>query len=232
MSTKAPHFGFDMDGTLIDTADFFEQACLKAFEAHDIPLTHEEFQAQFGTGKRTVEWLADMGITDKKVISGIIKVRDDIVLALLESETRWMPGASETLCELRRRQESLFIVTNANNEYRNAVRRCLPEIDEFVTDVIGPEEAGGPKPKPDGILRAVRESGKSVEDFVYVGDQLFDYMGSRNAGVQFCVYDAPHAHHKAVTLSDIRVGGIPELLEIDLHNGRLQTPDKEALSMN
>lgn len=217
MSPDRPHFGFDMDGTVIDTTDFFERSCLTAFREHDLPLTREEFREQFGTGKRTLAWLEEMGITDQGLIDRVIGTRDAMMIALLETETRWMPGAPETLQELRRRQESLTIITNANDAYIAAVRRRLPEIDDFVSDLIGPGNGRiPPKPDPAGILQAMEKAGVPAERFVYTGDQLFDCLGARNARVKFCAFHGEHTHPRALEESDYRVGDIRELLEIRL----------------
>ncbi len=52
--------------------------------------------------------------------------------------------------------------------------------------IIGGEDVSKHKPDPEGLLKAIQETGKNKKETLYVGDSLVDWETAKNAAVDFC----------------------------------------------
>ncbi|MGE0056835.1 MAG: HAD family hydrolase [Dehalococcoidia bacterium] len=103
---------------------------------------------------------------------------------IMTASTSLLPGARETVEELRRRSVRLSIVsTKLRARVEEFLRRegLLSSFDA----VIGPEDVPTYKPEPEGLLLALERLGVEKSDALYVGDTLIDAETARRAGVAF-----------------------------------------------
>lgn len=218
MGMRTPVLCFDLDGTLVNTTGMFERVCIEAFSEHDIRLSVEKFQELSGQGLRTREWFEAMGVQDLEVRKSILHMRDTTMITLLEKEAEWIPGAPEMLENIRRRQEAVRVVTNSQQQFISAIRRRLPDLNKLVTEFISADLEGiEPKPHDSGIRRALDQHPDCPpEEFLYVGDQLFDRIAATSAGALFCAFQQSHTHAEAVDGAHFVINHLSELPAIRL----------------
>lgn len=180
---------FDLDGTLIDSTHAYAAAAHQAFKDFGLAHTPDEFH-KLAIGVPLKVWLQEKGV-DETIISQVAARRDALVLDALRTETEWREGAQEALQYLSE-QFPLAIVTGAWTSSVNAINERL-NLRRF-TSVIIDGDAVKPrfKPDPHGLNLAAKELQVAPRDAAYIGDQLFDMLAARNAGMQSILIPGPH----------------------------------------
>lgn len=116
----------------------------------------------------------------KKYEEGCRGIILDIDNTLVPHDAAADTRAKAFLDNLKRMGYRLFIVSN-NHE---------PRAKSFADSVDVPFICEALKPKPQGLLEAVRRMGLSKDQVVAVGDQIFtDAWGAKNAGIPFILTD-------------------------------------------
>jgi putative hydrolase of the HAD superfamily len=94
-----------------------------------------------------------------------------------------LPGAVETVEQLRSRGLVLAVVAN----WDSALRDVLTELglDRLFATVVTSAEAGAPKPDPAPFLLAIGRLGVEANRALHVGDEPADETGARAAGLRF-----------------------------------------------
>lgn len=179
--------GFDLDGTLIDTAEDLRLACNHALELADIePLSPVQIRSAIGGGARA---MLERGIKlngDGPVEPALFEAMFDRFLVHYEANiavhSRPFDGAIAMLDALDDMGVKTAIVTNKLEALADKLFRELGIRDRFAAflgrDSLG-EERG--KPAPDLIHAMVARSGGGRA--VFVGDSDFDIGAARAAGI-------------------------------------------------
>jgi pyrophosphatase PpaX len=168
---------FDLDGTILDSLDAWAASYRKAVFPKVI--TDEEIVRDFL--QPTQESLSRHGIRNRgeyfrslnvifKENSGLVKLEADVESAL---------------DQLERKGHILGIITSRPKEI--AKTHCPPHLLSKFKVFIDREDAF-PKPHPDGIFKACRETGTPLNKTVFVGSHPVDAACAKNAGVQFLLY--------------------------------------------
>lgn len=177
--------GFDLDGTLLDTAADLGNAINHALaSAGRPPVSIEQVPRLIGGGSRLMleRAFAGSGGIDEAAL-------DELYAELLRYyeehtavHTRLYPGGEAMLAELEARGCILAIVTNKLERFAVKVLREIGLIDRFVTviggDTLGPGRA---KPARDPIDEMVARCGGGSA--VFVGDTSYDVLAARAAEV-------------------------------------------------
>ena len=187
--TKFPFdiVGFDLDGTLIDTAEDLRLSCNHALELADIaPLSPTQIRSAIGGGARA---MLARGITlnaSAPVDPVLFEQMFDRFLAYYEANivvhSRPFEGAIAMLDALDAMGFKTAIVTNKLEGLADKLFRELGLRDRFAAflgrDSLG-EERG--KPEPDLIHAMIARAGGGRA--VFVGDSDFDIGAARAAGI-------------------------------------------------
>lgn len=180
---------FDLDGTLIDSTPAYAAAAHQAFQEFSLPYTEAEFH-RLAIGVPLKIWLQEKGV-DEQIIPKIAARRDALVLDALKTETKWREGAREALERLSK-NFPLAIVTGAWTNSVAAIDERLG-LKRF-TSVIVDGDAVKPRFKPDpyGLHLAADQLRVEPRAAAYIGDQLFDMLAARNAGMQSILIPGSH----------------------------------------
>lgn len=167
---------FDLDGTLADSsADVID--CFKyAFEKENIPVPpEEELKRTIGYPLKKV--LAGYG--DAEILHGhfIRKARE-----VMGSKTILLPGAMETLKELKRLEVKVCIATTKIRQNTERILQNL-RIREYIDELSCADDVENVKPAPDAINRLLTLYNTARDQAVMVGDTINDIIAARNAGV-------------------------------------------------
>jgi phosphoglycolate phosphatase len=203
-----PRFGvyvFDVDGTLLDSADDICGAILEALESTPLRLTKADLVRYVGVH------LLEMF---QELLPGYPRERYDELIRRYRSayperghrSTRVFPGVREALAALGGRKST------ATTKATTTTREILEQfgLASHFDHVQGTD--GFPyKPAPDVILASLAALGAHPSDCLMVGDSAADMEAGRRAGVATCAVRYGYGDHSAMArfkpdlwISDLR----------------------------
>jgi len=206
--------GFDLDGTLLDTAGDIAAALNHSLAGAGRPtLGVEQVRGIIGGGTRHMlaQALAMTGGCTEEALDQLLPV----LLARYERhiavETRPYPGCEDALDALAARGMRLAVVTNKLERLAEAVLEATGLRSRFAAviggDTLGP---GREKPKPDLLQLMVERCGGGRAAFV--GDSAFDVMAATAAGLPVVACSFGFAHQPVGSLgADAVIDGFGEL---------------------
>lgn len=198
---------FDMDGTILDTAEDLRLAINHAMEqtGHRHDFTREDAYFFFGSGIMVAirRALAREAGAEREALIAIGTDAEGEIPAEVQAETEkiraaYMPyytlhcsehtgpfeGIPEALRALREAGIRTAVVSNKPDE---ATRKLAAETFPGLFDLAVGEHAGvRRKPAPDMTLTALRQLGVQPEEAVYIGDTEIDIETAANAKLR-CV---------------------------------------------
>lgn len=177
--------GFDLDGTLVDSAQDLCNALNHAlvYAGRD-PLPLDGVRPLIGRGVRRMleRALVIDGGMDEAGFKPIYKELLAFYEANLAVHTRPYPGCVSMLDDLAARGCQVAVVTNKFESFARSLLDQIGLLDRFVTviggDTMGP---GRSKPAPDPIVEMVARCGGGSAAFV--GDTTVDVEAARAAGL-------------------------------------------------
>jgi len=177
--------GFDLDGTLLDTARDLGEALnhtLALAGRPTIPLDEVPGLIGGGTLQLLRGGLARTGGIDEAQVPQLNEHLVAFYTANIARHTALYPGGEAMLAELEARGVRIAVATNKRE---NLARRVFDELGlthRLATiiggDTLGPDRA---KPKPDMLIEMVRRTGAVRAAFV--GDTSYDIGAARAAGL-------------------------------------------------
>jgi phosphoglycolate phosphatase len=174
---------FDLDGTLVDTADEFVVVvqALRAEHGRE-PMDPQRIRASVSNGARALVSLAlDMAEDAQGFETQRLRLLE-LYSEVLGSVARLYPGIAELLGELERRNVSWGIATNKPRAYTAPLLERL-NLQPQPASVVCPDDVIERKPHPESLLRNCRELGCTPDQAIYIGDHLRDIEAGRRAGM-------------------------------------------------
>ena len=182
--TKYKLYLFDLDGTLLDSDPMLVETfhyLYKKFKPVDFVIDEEKIVTFSGPPIKLT------------LAQEFPELDQDMLLEEWRREskknypnfTKLFPGAYELLSTLVEKNIPVAIITN---KHRDAYEKAIPifGIDKLNIYSVCDDEAGRQKPYPDGIFKCMKHFGiEDKNDVIYIGDSVFDYNTSMNAGVHF-----------------------------------------------
>lgn len=176
---------WDMDGTLVDTEPYWLAAESELAAAYGGTWTREDGLALVGTsllaGGEVLRQRVGLPLTTEEVVERLL----DGVVARVEHEVPWCPGARETLAMLAEAGVPCALVTMSYQRFVEPVLAGLPD-DTFAAVVTGDAVANG-KPHPEPYLTAARLLGIPPERCVAVEDSTPGATSAQAAGCRVLV---------------------------------------------
>jgi phosphoglycolate phosphatase len=174
---------FDLDGTLVDTADEFVVVvqALRAEHGREA-MDPARIRASVSNGARALVSLAlDMAEDAAGFENQRLRLLE-LYSEVLGSVASLYPGISELLAELQLRGVRWGIATNKPRAYTEPLLARLG-IRPLPASVVCPDDVTERKPHPESLLRNCRELGCTPDQAIYVGDHLRDIEAGRRAGM-------------------------------------------------
>lgn len=200
---------FDLDGTLVDTIDLYEEACLATLGGAGLKFSAEDFKKFYPTGCSFADWVIHGGGTHEQ-IEPLRGVRDNTYCDLLRKRTVFLDGAEPLLEAVAARPTA--IVTGSWKTYVDAMDEIL-NVSSRVGHMVTADDLGNfHKPHPHGLLLAADRLGIDPAKCLYVGDQMFDVEASKAAGMTCCCVVSRHTPAQAPLRADFTVRSLPELM--------------------
>ena len=190
---------WDMDGTLVDTEPYWIATEYAMAEKYDGTWSHEHAMNLVGSALLdSGDYIrVHMGIdrTPQQIVDELL----DGVVARVEEEVPWRPGARELLADLHAHGVPCALVTMSWQRFVDPILRRLPE-GVFTTVVTGDRVELG-KPHPEPYLTAAAELGVAPEQCVAIEDSNTGAKSAVAAGcTTLCV-----PHHVPILEGERRV---------------------------
>ena len=205
---------WDMDGTLVDTEQYWMRAEHELVGLHGGTWTHEDALGVVGqtllvTGARLQA--AGVPMEPAEIVDWLV----DRVNAQLREEVPWRPGVLDLLRDLSDAGVPCAIVTMSYRSQAEAVAAGAPQ-DTFALLVTGDEVTHG-KPHPEPYLTAADRLGVAVEDCLAIEDSPVGITsalasGAHVLGVEAVVpVEARPGLSRARSLSQVDIGTLGRL---------------------
>jgi len=181
MNSKISAVLFDLDGTLLDTANDLGEALNYVLRKHGLPeVTRERYRPIASDGALG---LLTLGFADTLKDFSYEQLRAEFLAYYEENiavHTCLYPQVSELLSTLDSKKIPWGIVTN---KPEGLTRKLLPHYPQFrqCLSLIGGDTLANRKPHPEPILKACQEISVASEQCLYVGDALRDIQAGNNA---------------------------------------------------
>ncbi len=199
---------FDLDNTLLDFSRSEKESLRYVFSRYGLELNNEEVELYTQINKkwwqdfskglyskdhiviaRFKEFLEKIGATNIPVEKISTEYLDK-----LSQTAYFVPGARQFLEKMKLRNQRMAILTNGVRKVQEARAKILG-LQNYVEFIITSEQVQKPKPDPAMFSLAAQLSGVRLDRSVYVGDDpVIDYQASRNAGVDFIIFDPSGAN--------------------------------------
>ena len=174
---------FDLDGTLIDTAEEFV-VIVQALRAEHgrPPMDPAEIRRSVSNGALALVCLAlDLKPTSKEAEQQRLRLLE-LYTEVLGTTARPYPGIVELLEDLASKGIPWGISTNKPRAYTAPLLERL-QIQPPAGSVVCPDDVSHRKPHPESLLLNCRELGCRPANTIYVGDHLRDIEAGRGAGM-------------------------------------------------
>ncbi len=175
--------GFDLDGTLVDTAGDLTAAVNHALSLVDrTPLTEAEVRPMIGLGAKHMleQGLLATGDVPDGAVERLYPELLSFYGAHIAVHSRPFPGLEKALDRL----DALGVLTAVvTNKAEGLARQLLGELGfaDRMAAIIGGDTLGIRKPSPEPILAMIEQcrGGRAA----FVGDSIYDVMAAKAAGV-------------------------------------------------
>ena len=199
---------WDLDGTLVDSAEQHWQSWQEALAAKGFSVTHAQFRGTFGQRNDAIlaRWLGEGVPIDVRHEIGVTKEARYRELVARDGLTP-LPGAAEWVTRL------------AADGWKQAVASSAPRLNvEVVVEALGlgayfaaltaAEDVTHGKPAPDVFLAAAERVGVPPAQCVVVEDAAAGVQAAVSAGMRCIGVGGP-----ALAKADLVVGSLAELSE-------------------
>lgn len=174
---------FDLDGTLIDTADDLS-ACLNILLAEEgmNSLPYSTIRKQVSNGANAMIRLGFGQLNDERAQ----QLRQRLLVHYennIAHHSRWFDGLEQITTELKQAGIPWGIVTNKPRLYTDLLLNAM-KIDRHVDVVVCPDDLNISKPDPRPLLHACEQVSADALQTIYVGDHIRDIQAGKAAGMK------------------------------------------------
>ena len=193
MDTKRTYkaIGFDMDGTLLDTAiDYEKLGNAERYVLGILGVPDSEISPSpddIEVIRSGIAYLNEHGnpITFDKVCELVNQRASEIEMESVET-AKCFPGVEKMLDGLRSKGYPMGLLTRGQRLYaESAMKKCgiLDKID--VIEAFDDHPTGEQKPNPIAMEYLAKRLGVKCSEILYVGDSVWDYYCARDSGAGF-----------------------------------------------
>jgi beta-phosphoglucomutase len=175
---------WDLDGTLVDSAEYHWRSWRDTMAAEGLPLTYRQFLEGFGQKNDRIlrAWLGE-DIDSKRIHRlGDAKEREYRRLAR-EGELRPLPGAGEWVMRLREQGWRQAIASSAPRANVEVMLGALG-LEEAFDAIVSAEDVTDGKPDPQVFLAAAKKLSMPAERCIVVEDAAAGVEAARRAGMR------------------------------------------------
>ena len=189
---------WDVDGTLVDTAEMHFRAWAKMSAEMGRPFTRDDFTATFGRrNPEIIRFLFRQEFTDTEVID-IGERKEAYYRSEAETGVTLLPGVRELLDGLQARGARQAVGSSAPRGNLDLILR-ITESRRYFDAVVGMEDTQRGKPDPQVFLAAAAKLGVPPSQCIVLEDAVAGVEAAKAGGMK-CVAVTFVGHHPAETL--------------------------------
>jgi beta-phosphoglucomutase len=217
---------WDVDGTLVDTAELHFQAWLALMRQVGKPFTRAEFAATFGLRNPDIlHRLFGIELTDKEVAE--LGARKEILYrgAAREHGVTLLPGARTLLEGVRTGGSKQAIGSSAPRENVELILR-LTDTKQFFQAIVSVEDIQRGKPDPQVFQTAADKLGERYDDCLVLEDAVAGVQAAKAAGMKCIAVSSGGEHSEAALLqagADLTVASL-EVVSVETVRRVMQRP--------
>ena len=206
---------FDLDGTLVDTAQDITDAvnyALKPFSQRAYSV--EETKAMVGSGiSKLMESLVLAGtppcspLAPKTALDRFI----EYYTAHLLDYTRPYPGVNETLLKLGDYKK--VVISNKREAMSKGVLEGLGLL-KFFEIVLGGDSVAENKPSPVPVLEVLKRLGVPKQEAVMIGDSNYDIESAHSAGIKIIAVTYGFRKKDVLKDADFMIDSFGEVIKV------------------
>ncbi|WP_439105908.1 HAD family hydrolase [Congregibacter sp.] len=172
---------FDLDGTLVETADDFIPVVQQLRQEHELPpMEAQRIRSSVSNGSRALVKLA-LNIDEGDPRFELQRQRLLALYAdILGHHATLYPGVEKLLELLVSKGIVWGIATNKPRQYTVPL---LKKLSLSPGSIVCPDDVTHPKPHPESLEKGCRELDCAIHEAVYLGDHLRDIEAGRRAGM-------------------------------------------------
>ena len=179
-STKKKLVVYDLDGTLVDTAEDITRAANHMIKEMGRRALSREAVSRF-VGKGLHHLIKScLGTENPKEIERGAKIYRAYYAAHMMDHSRLYPGVRECLDYFSGRSQA--VVTNKPNPFSRELLEALGVAGYFMEIVAG-DSGYSKKPSPEAFFSLMKKAGAGAGETLFIGDSPVDIETGRNAGV-------------------------------------------------
>lgn len=174
---------FDLDGTLIDTADEFVVVVQQLRAEHDRePMDEDLIRSNVSNGaKALVRISLDLEETDPQFETKRLRLLE-VYSTVLGTSAALYPGIQKLLEALQARGISWGISTNKPRAYAQPLLERM-SIKPAMGSLVCPDDVSNRKPHPEPLYLNCKQLNCTPYEAIYVGDHIRDIDAGRSAGI-------------------------------------------------
>lgn len=177
---------FDLDGTLIDSAEDLAISMNATRARFQMPLLDPKLIYSFvGNGAAVLVRRAMGADASEEVVSEALTFFLKYYRKHALEHTKLYPGVGELVEQLQAGGHQLAVLTNKPVKISTDIVSALGLGTRFIR-VYGGDSFARKKPDPIGITTLLKETGTDPADTWMIGDSGVDVQTARNAGVRSC----------------------------------------------
>lgn len=182
---------FDLDGTLIDTADDLGAAMNHSLTVAGLPTAPAgRVRALIGQGARAMlrRGLAEVGVQepDEQTLDRHVETFIDYYRRNIAAASRPFPGVIELITGLKAQGAAVAVCTNKREALAVTLLEALGIAGLFST-IVGGDTAGVAKPDPRPVFLCLERS--AATKGVFIGDSDTDILAAQAAGLPSLIAD-------------------------------------------
>lgn len=184
MKSTIQGFIFDLDGTLLDTAEDLCDSVNVAMELNSLPtFSVDDIKRMVGNGiKNLITQSLPKDSDDQRIEHVLHQFKTDYASRYM-TKSHPYKGILATLNQLQAKHIKLSVVSNKMNDYtQTMIKHYFPQVN-FIY-VTGELEGVDRKPDPTLTLEAINAMDLAKEHILYVGDTRVDMQTAHNAGLK------------------------------------------------
>lgn len=220
MTDSARGVLFDVDGTLVDTTFIHAVCWAEALRQNGQQLPMADLHHAIGMSSDQLLGHCLGEDRDKDGDEAIVAAHKTLAKQWWGRLTR-LPGARDLVRACAERGLDVVLASSAAEEELAALRSAL-DADDAIKAATSSSDADEGKPEPDILQAALKESGLSADQVVFVGDAVWDGRAAHRAGITFIGVTCG-----GTPAEDLRAAGAVEVWDDPAH--LLSNLDKSVL---
>ena len=173
---------FDLDGTLVDTAEGVLKSVVHTLNAYGIAVEDMQTLLPFMGPPISYSFRTFYGFSEEEAQNAVTIYRQRYS-TIGQFECRVFPGVPELLAKLREKGHLLCVATSKPEPYALAILERLG-IAELFDEIVGSDFDEKLKTKSDVIEEVFRRTGITDRSRVLmIGDRKYDILGAKQSGI-------------------------------------------------